>query len=164
VKGDIENLTLTGTGAINGTGNTLDNIIVGNDGANKLDGGLGADTLSGGLGADTVAGGGGDDQIDAVDGNDTVRFTSALDGHDVIANFDGNATDGQDKLDLDALFDGLGVAAANRAARVEILDNGTTVDVRVDADGNAGNGFEYTLATLNTADDITVGADVIVGT
>jgi Ca2+-binding RTX toxin-like protein len=91
VKGEVEHLTLTGTGAINGTGNALDNIIVGNNGANKLDGGLGADTLSGGLGADTVTGGGGDDQIDAVDGNDTVRFTR-LDCRDAIANFDGNAT------------------------------------------------------------------------
>jgi Ca2+-binding RTX toxin-like protein len=50
---NIENLTLTGSAHINGTGNTLANLIVGNTGANKLDGGLGADTLSGGVGNDT---------------------------------------------------------------------------------------------------------------
>ena len=49
----IENLTLLGTSAINGTGNALGNILTGNDQANVLDGGLGADTLLGGLGNDT---------------------------------------------------------------------------------------------------------------
>ena len=38
--GSIENLTLTGTDAINATGNNLDNVIVGNSGANILTGGL----------------------------------------------------------------------------------------------------------------------------
>jgi len=49
---NLENLTLTGTAAINGTGNSVNNIMVGNSAANRLDGGLGADTMSGGLGDD----------------------------------------------------------------------------------------------------------------
>jgi serralysin len=49
----IEKLTLTGTTAINGTGNTLANMLTGNAGANTLDGGIGADTLIGGAGNDT---------------------------------------------------------------------------------------------------------------
>ncbi|WP_162917684.1 beta strand repeat-containing protein, partial [Dongia deserti] len=53
LSANIENLTLTGSSAINGTGNSLDNIITGNTGANVLDGGIGADTLSGGAGNDT---------------------------------------------------------------------------------------------------------------
>jgi Ca2+-binding RTX toxin-like protein len=50
---NVENLTLTGTAAINGTGNTTNNVITGNSGANILDGGTGADTLRGGAGNDT---------------------------------------------------------------------------------------------------------------
>ena len=50
---NLENLTLTGTAAISGTGNTLNNVITGNSGANTLNGGSGADTLAGGIGNDT---------------------------------------------------------------------------------------------------------------
>lgn len=50
---DIENLTLTGSSAINGSGNGLNNRITGNSAANVLDGGIGADTLTGGAGNDT---------------------------------------------------------------------------------------------------------------
>ena len=51
--GNVENLTLTGTAGLKGTGNTLANILIGNSGANTLDGGKGHDTLTGDLGADT---------------------------------------------------------------------------------------------------------------
>jgi Ca2+-binding RTX toxin-like protein/subtilisin-like proprotein convertase family protein len=59
----IETLTLLGTGAINGTGNTLANSITGNGLANTLSGAEGADTLDGGLGPDTLLGGGGNDVL-----------------------------------------------------------------------------------------------------
>jgi trimeric autotransporter adhesin len=49
---EVENLTLTGTSAINGTGNSLANVMTGNSAANTLDGGAGADTLIGGAGND----------------------------------------------------------------------------------------------------------------
>ena len=51
--GNVENLTLTGAGNLNGTGNVLDNILTGNAGSNRLNGANGNDTLTGGLGADT---------------------------------------------------------------------------------------------------------------
>jgi Ca2+-binding RTX toxin-like protein len=58
---NVENLTLTGSGSINGTGNTSDNTLTGNSGANRLSGGWGADTLDGGAGNDTLEGGWGND-------------------------------------------------------------------------------------------------------
>ena len=45
---NVENLTLTGTANITGTGNSADNTLIGNIGDNTLDGGAGADTLTGG--------------------------------------------------------------------------------------------------------------------
>ena len=50
---NVENLTLTGSGNINGTGNALANTLTGNAGNNMLDGGAGADTMIGGAGNDT---------------------------------------------------------------------------------------------------------------
>jgi Ca2+-binding RTX toxin-like protein len=49
---NVENLTLIGTGAINGTGNGLANVIIGNARANVITGGGNADTLTGAGGAD----------------------------------------------------------------------------------------------------------------
>ncbi|WP_443136606.1 calcium-binding protein, partial [Methylobacterium sp. Leaf399] len=49
----LENLTLTGTGSLSGTGNSLANVINGNAGANVLNGMGGVDTMSGGAGSDT---------------------------------------------------------------------------------------------------------------
>src|SRR6185503_4239400 len=54
---NVEDLVLTGTGAINGTGNTLDNSLSGNAGANSLGGGSGHDVLNGGAGNDKLTGG-----------------------------------------------------------------------------------------------------------
>src|SRR3954468_24532764 len=57
----VENLTLAvGAGNINGTGNNLDNVIVGNAGDNVLTGNGGVDTLTGGGGANTFVFGTGD--------------------------------------------------------------------------------------------------------
>ncbi len=51
---NVEELTLTGSNAINGTGNNLANLITGNEGDNIIDGGSG-------LGANNLYGKGGDD-------------------------------------------------------------------------------------------------------
>jgi ELWxxDGT repeat protein len=49
---NVENLLLTGTGNLNGTGNALNNQITGNGGNNSLNGAAGIDTLTGGTGTD----------------------------------------------------------------------------------------------------------------
>lgn len=51
---NVENLTLVGEGNLSGTGNELDNVIVGNAGDNTLDGGAGADVIDGGDGYDAA--------------------------------------------------------------------------------------------------------------
>lgn len=81
LSANVENLTLTGTTAINGTGNTLNNVLTGNSAANSLTGGLGNDTLNGGVGADSMIGGAGDD-------NYSVERTT-----DVITELAGEGTD-----------------------------------------------------------------------
>jgi Tol biopolymer transport system component len=53
---NVENLTLIGTAAINGTGNGLKNTLTGNAKANVLNGGAGNDILIGGAGKDKLTG------------------------------------------------------------------------------------------------------------
>ena len=78
LSANVENLTLTGTAVINGTGNTLDNAITGNSAANILMGDAGDDRLDGGLGNDTLVGG---------SGNDTYIFARDS-GQDTINSYD----------------------------------------------------------------------------
>src|SRR4030095_4191757 len=52
---NVEDLTLGGTGNLNGTGNDLANLLNGNSGTNTLRGNGGNDTLNGGAGVDTAA-------------------------------------------------------------------------------------------------------------
>jgi Ca2+-binding RTX toxin-like protein len=80
---NVENLTLTGTVAINGTGNTLDNVLTGNSGVNVLTGGAGNDTLDGGAGADRMLGGIGNDTY-VVDNTGDVVTENANEGVDLV--------------------------------------------------------------------------------
>ncbi|HEV2563863.1 MAG TPA: hypothetical protein VGU19_02160, partial [Microvirga sp.] len=68
----VEHLTLTGAGTINGHGNELDNLIVGNAAVNTLKGNDGKDTLDGGAGADSLDGGNGDDTYYVDDAADVI--------------------------------------------------------------------------------------------
>jgi Ca2+-binding RTX toxin-like protein len=75
---NVENLSLLGVAAINATGNTLANVLVGNAGHNTLSGGDGNDTLSGGNGNDVLNGGTGSDlfQLARGEGHDTITDAS----------------------------------------------------------------------------------------
>jgi Ca2+-binding RTX toxin-like protein len=78
---NVENLTLTGSAAIGGTGNTLDNVITGNGANNALSGLSGNDTIDGGAGNDGMSGG---------QGNDTFVVDSTL---DTVSESSGQGTD-----------------------------------------------------------------------
>ena len=67
----LENLVLL-PGAVNGTGNTLNNLLCGNDVNNRLNGGAGNDTLNGGDGNDRLTGAAGADRLNGEGGNDVM--------------------------------------------------------------------------------------------
>lgn len=107
VTGSVEYLTLLGSAAINGTGNSLNNAITGNTAGNALSGGAGNDMLGGGLGKDTLAGGA---------GYDTFLFNTALNqttNVDVISDY----FPAQDTIRLEnAIFTALTTAGTLAAA------------------------------------------------
>jgi Ca2+-binding RTX toxin-like protein len=91
---NVENLTLyfdpyAGAtiephGVRNGTGNSLDNVMIGSFGANRLSGMAGSDTLYGGAGDDLLDGGSGADILDGGDGNDRIVYDAGDDMGKVI--------------------------------------------------------------------------------
>ncbi|QCI12535.1 heme peroxidase [Pseudomonas putida] len=132
LAGNVENLSYTGLGNFVGTGNGLDNAILGgagndtlngaggndaltgNAGNDTLNGDAGNDQLLGGLGTDTLAGGGGDDNLDGGTGDDALNGgagTDTLQGGIGNDSLDGDV--GNDQLlggdGNDTLFGGVGL-------------------------------------------------------
>lgn len=110
---NIENMFLTGSSAIDGTGNAQANYLAGNTSNNVLNGMAGNDTLVGGAGNDSLVGGAGDDSylVDAASGSEVIdnsgggsdgvffingvtreRLSFARDGNDLLITIDGGAT------------------------------------------------------------------------
>jgi Ca2+-binding RTX toxin-like protein len=166
IAANVENLTLTGGSAINGTGNTVANEITGNGANNSLSGaqgndtlygGGGNDTLNGGLGNDTLIGGLGDDVLIGGGGRDIFVFDS-LSGKDTLNDFNLSL----DKIHFDSsIFTSLssGIVAENfvqAAAASEADDyliyNTINNYLYYDADGSGGGAMIH-IATLNV--DIT---------
>ena len=76
---NMENLTLTGTSRIDGTGNAANNVITGNGANNVLAGLGGADVINGGGGNDTIKGGSDADTLTGGPGNDTFVLAAVAD-------------------------------------------------------------------------------------
>jgi Ca2+-binding RTX toxin-like protein len=86
---NVENLAFIGVADFAGTGNELNNLIVGAGGNDTLNGGAGDDTLNGAAGNDILTGGEGGDTLNGGAGNDTLDGGA---GADVMAGAGGNDT------------------------------------------------------------------------
>jgi Ca2+-binding RTX toxin-like protein len=106
LTGSESSLTLTGTNAINGTGNGLDNHLTGNSANNILDGSAGNDAISGGGGNDSLIGGTGKDTMTGGTGGDQFYYRLIAESgtgstnRDVITDFSGS---NGDRIDLSAV-------------------------------------------------------------
>ncbi len=175
---NLENLTLTGKAAINGTGNTLNNLIAGNSANNNLNGGTGNDALNGGAGNDTLIGGTGNDTLIGGAGKDTLTggtgsdrftFTSRTEGIDRITDF--SVVSDTIAVSRAGFGGGLVAGAAIAASQFIIgtaattssqrfIYNNTTGGLFFDADGT-GVSARVQFATLSTGLALT-NADILV--
>jgi chitinase len=152
---NFENLTLTGSSGVNGTGNGLANTLIGNSRANGLSGLDGNDILSGLGGNDTLTGGNGDDTLSGGSGADAFVFTNLSVGNDTITDF--NGLNGTSRVGDTLRFEGLRTGtfayigadaftnSGNSQARVE----GSSV--QIDADGNGTVDITIALTGLSSA-------------
>jgi Ca2+-binding RTX toxin-like protein len=85
LKNNVENLTLSGTIAVDGTGTNADNVLTGNSAANTLTGLDGNDRLYGDQGTDIFIGG---------RGTDTLDLTESLASKDVVTIAAGDSLTG----------------------------------------------------------------------
>ncbi|UJP06402.1 MAG: hypothetical protein LZF61_05390, partial [Nitrosomonas sp.] len=159
---NVENLTLTGAGAINGTGNTLANILIGNNASNNLNGATNNDTLFGKAGNDILTGGGGadlfqfDTDLNAATNVDQVTDFVSVDDTIVLEN----AIFGK-FVTVGAIQPGefvIGSAASD--ANDYLIYNNVNGNILYDADGN-GAGAAVHFATLTGTPSL-VAADFLI--
>jgi Ca2+-binding RTX toxin-like protein len=139
---NTEILTLTGTMAIDGTGNSLANKITGNTNDNVLFGFTGKDIMDGGDGNDTLVGGASADTLTGGLGNDLFRFdslTSSVD-KDVIKDF----TIGEDHFEIDrSIFTAFVGDAAGALSASDFVTGTKALTSSQHLIYNSGNGALY---------------------
>ncbi|WP_052149394.1 calcium-binding protein [Sphingomonas sp. Ant20] len=151
----VDNLELTGSAAINATGNADANVLTGNAGVNRLTGLEGADTLRGLAGNDQLFGGDGADDLDGGVGADLLSGGTGNDTYTV-----DNVSDVVDETDGDGVDLVKSSVTFTLAAGVENLT--LTGSGSPSATGNAaaniltGNGAANTLTGLD-GDDTLIG-------
>ncbi len=159
---NVENLTLTGAAAINGTGNAGNNVITGNSGNNTLNGGAGNDTLNGGAGIDTLIGGLGND-IYIVDSITDIITENASAGTDTIQSsvtYTIAALANVENLTLTgaAAINGTGNAGNNVItgnSGNDTLNGGAGLDTLTGGAGNDVFLFQFSQSTVANPDRIT---------
>ncbi len=179
---NVENITLTGILAINGTGNNLNNTLNGNNANNVLNGKAGNDVLNGQAGNDILYGESGNDTLNGGVGLDTLfggigadKFVfnttlNSVTNKDVIKDF--NAKDDTILLE-NAIFKKLTSTGTLKADFFKVTTDGKAKDSNdfivynksngqlfYDADGS-GKGASVLFATLENKVNIT-NADFVV--
>jgi Ca2+-binding RTX toxin-like protein len=144
LSANVENLNLL-TGAVNGTGNDLDNRITGNAADNTLNGGNGNDTLIGSGGEDHLNGGSNNDTY-FVDSAGDVVFEFEDDGFDTV-NVGGTVVDYAMVAHTEVLNLNAGLTATGNGLGNTMNGNsaGNTLEGFGGADTLNGNGGDDTL-------------------
>jgi Ca2+-binding RTX toxin-like protein len=161
----LENLTLTGSANLNGTGNVLANRINGNAGDNTLLGEGGNDTLNGLTGADTLIGGTGSDTY-VVNDAAAVIVELASQGTDTVQNsvsYTLAADVERMSMQGTAAIDGTGNNLANVIAGNNA--NNTIAGMAGNDTLTGGGGsdrFVFLRGSIDTVTDFAVGVDKIV--